>query len=42
MMGDIGESLRRPACAKCLHSKEETCKLMGRITVTSSGITTLR
>ncbi|NXM60520.1 CDHR4 protein, partial [Illadopsis cleaveri] len=37
-----GESLRRPACAKCLHSKEETCKLMGRITATSSGITAPR
>lgn len=26
--GDRGESLRRPACVKCLHSKEETLILI--------------
>ncbi|NXS77834.1 CDHR4 protein, partial [Erpornis zantholeuca] len=31
-----------PACAECLHSKEETCKPTGWITATSSGTTALR
>ncbi|NXB68685.1 CDHR4 protein, partial [Struthidea cinerea] len=31
-----------PACAECLHSKEETCKPTGRITATPGGITAPR
>ncbi|NXQ59402.1 CDHR4 protein, partial [Anthoscopus minutus] len=42
ILGCVARNLLcRPACAKCLQSKEP-CKVMGRVTATSSGITAPR